>query len=207
MKKINIKNVEIDLYDNIGVSISGGADSAILSYILMKHTTNPIHFFTIAVEEKKFVTIKHSVDVIKKCIELTGNLNVFHHIKYVSKYNREEYHNFLTENVINGTVDIVYSATTSIPSIKDLNSFKNKLDIEIIRRRFPLIKKSFYSNENKLYHPFINLDKKFIKELYQEFNVVNELFSLTRSCESFSIFDQHCGECWWCEERKWAFSI
>ena len=43
--------------------------------------------------------------------------------------------------------------------------------------------------------------------------IVDELFPLTRSCESEEKGQQmldggpeeHCGKCWWCLERQWAF--
>lgn len=36
--------------------------------------------------------------------------------------------------------------------------------------------------------------------------IPQELYALTISCESLTDPDPiHCGDCWWCEERKWGF--
>jgi hypothetical protein len=59
--------------------------------------------------------------------------------------------------------------------------------------------------------PFCNLDKRVIYEYYVRYNLVDSLFSLTRSCENEQekLIDpnneKHCEKCWWCLERHWAF--
>ncbi len=53
--------------------------------------------------------------------------------------------------------------------------------------------------------PFFNLTKKELAVVYKEKELLNNLFPLTRSCEKIGTVIGHCGECWWCEERKWAF--
>jgi len=48
--------------------------------------------------------------------------------------------------------------------------------------------------------------------MYTELDVMDSLFPVTRSCEwkeSMGGDDpglEHCGTCWWCEERLWAFN-
>lgn len=200
---MRIFNTDIIETTNIGLSLSGGADSAVLAYLLMKYSKSKIYFFTTASFEKQIITVKHSSNVIKKCIELTGNLNVEHHINYVKFQDRTEFLNTLIEKVDSNIVDVVYTATTNVPC--NVNDFENKLNNDILQRRSPAIIKPLFSHGNKLYHPFINLDKKDIKKLYNDLNILSELFPLTRSCESTSEFDHHCGQCWWCEERLWAF--
>jgi 7-cyano-7-deazaguanine synthase in queuosine biosynthesis len=54
--------------------------------------------------------------------------------------------------------------------------------------------------------PFRNIDKKGIAELYEKFGLLDTLFPITRSCElTTTDFSEHCGTCWFCEERKWGF--
>jgi 7-cyano-7-deazaguanine synthase in queuosine biosynthesis len=193
-------------HGNLGLSLSGGADSALLAYILMKNATGPVHFFTVASRIKHRATINSSVNVINKCIELTGNTNVFHHIQYVEKQQREEFFKFLENQVDNKLVDIIYTATTNIPPRLELEKFSAKLDEDILSRRDSLMLKSLYSHTKKFYNPFINIDKKDIKKMYEELNILDSIFPLSRSCESLELSLGHCGKCWWCEERFWAFS-
>ena len=48
--------------------------------------------------------------------------------------------------------------------------------------------------------------KKDIANLYIEHNLLEKLFPITTSCESLDNVTEHCGECWWCKERQWAFN-
>jgi 7-cyano-7-deazaguanine synthase in queuosine biosynthesis len=62
----------------------------------------------------------------------------------------------------------------------------------------------------KIFNPIINLNKKGIADLCKKFNLTETLFPITRSCEGLSPIEtnnytEHCGECWWCHERKWGF--
>lgn len=208
MKIINLSGIDIVLYNRktpIGVSLSGGADSAILAFILMKYSTSPIYFFTLGNKLKNFISVKHSVDVIQKCIELTGNFNVTHNIAYAHTQEREQFFNLLIDKVDCSLVDIMYTATTKLPPANDLLNFKNTLPADIMSRRDPTVIRSTFSHRNKLYHPFLNFDKKNIKQLYYDLGILDSLFPITRSCESTENFQSHCKNCWWCEERSWAF--
>lgn len=71
----------------------------------------------------------------------------------------------------------------------------------------------FGSDGQRFYHPFVNVDKRFVAAMYKKYNV-EDLLDLTRSCEAIpsedAPFDPNfektpCGHCWWCLERKWAF--
>ena len=61
--------------------------------------------------------------------------------------------------------------------------------------------------DHKIFRPLINIDKKGVKELYEYFGVLDDLFPLTRSCEIFTDdFSKHCEDkCWFCCERYWGF--
>ena len=59
----------------------------------------------------------------------------------------------------------------------------------------------------------MHVDKRMVAHLYKYFDILDALFPLTRSCEwhNSNTFDAanpgdgHCGQCWWCKEREWAF--
>lgn len=59
-------------------------------------------------------------------------------------------------------------------------------------------------------NPFVQHHKGHIAELYRNYNLVDELLPLTRSCEGWDYmthgYTETCGECWWCMEREWAFA-
>tara|TARA_Y100000389_G_scaffold23435_1_gene20037 strand:- start:4929 stop:5618 length:690 start_codon:yes stop_codon:yes gene_type:complete len=64
----------------------------------------------------------------------------------------------------------------------------------------------------KLIHccPFIHSHKGTIAELYEKYELM-DLLQITRSCEGWDHmthgFTETCGECWWCMERDWAFNV
>ena len=62
-----------------------------------------------------------------------------------------------------------------------------------------------------LYHPYINVDKKFVASIYKTHNLMNTLFPLTRSCvgreEETDNYTKECHKCFWCYEKRWAFDL
>lgn len=204
-------NVEIEVIDGpIGISCSGGADSSLLLYILMMNTQNTIHIFTTTSNFKQRKNTQVSINVIEKCIELTNNTNIQHHINYcetqtINKLFVTSRH-FLNNNLING----MYTGITNTPPISEMNKFKSKIEPHDAEERNPNI---LYkpTKIKKYYMPFRNIDKRKIADLYKHFDIIESLFPVTRSCEWISSYDipdpglGHCGECWWCNEREWAF--
>lgn len=200
--------ITLPLNKQIGISLSGGADSSLLLYLILNSTNCPITIFTVGYKTKYNRTIDISKKIIKKCIELTNNVNeITHIIDFYDNENRDSYLNNLMSYVDKNVVDYIITATTSFPPNEDLKKFQNKLaDESIYRRRDFSIKKSLWSHNKKFYHPFINLHKKNIFQIYKKYDLLNNLFPLTFSCESFENIFTHCENCWWCEERFWAFN-
>ena len=63
---------------------------------------------------------------------------------------------------------------------------------------------------NQVYQPFINVDKKFIADVYfQHPFMLKEIYPHTKSCTGTAWhtqgFTRVCGKCFWCHERRWAF--
>ena len=110
MNSILLSNVSIDIHEgSIGVSVSGGADSAILLYVLMKHATGPIHIYTCYCNQKQNGShVLTSGNVINKCIELTGKTDIHHHTYAVEKKTRETWINGLIPHTKNKTVFMMW---------------------------------------------------------------------------------------------------
>lgn len=99
---------------------------------------------------------------------------------------------------------------TANPSVTDRSHWLNTgrdtardKDVAVPVRQYNIEPDVFKNNR-----PFADKDKKVVAELYNKYNLTDTLFALTRSCESFEFdetFSEHCGKCWWCKERKWAF--
>lgn len=200
MNKINLNNITIDIHSGeIGILHSGGADSAILLYILMKHCTGKINVYTCANTLKGRVNPKIALDVISKCIDLTNNSNVLHHTYFVTEQTFTTL--FANANNFLKDVSIMYTGATAFPPLDILHTFKN--NTEIFHKRNPNELRPLYTG--KYYAPFFNHNKKDIFNLYTSLELIDKLYPITRSCEDLKLRSGHCGNCWWCEERIWAF--
>jgi 7-cyano-7-deazaguanine synthase in queuosine biosynthesis len=203
MNIVNFNNVNVDIHSgNIGISVSGGADSAILLYILMKYAQDPVHVFTCSSKEKNRVSPHIALDVIGKCIDLTGKQDVYHHTYFVEKQTYQTWIDGLIKPIINKTVDIMYTGVTALPPDDVLTQFNTKNTL--YNKRDPNQIRPVYHKGN-FYTPLFNLNKQQVCEIYKELNVLDDLYPLTRSCEDLKLTSGHCGKCWWCEERKWGF--
>mgnify|MGYP001020399828 FL=1 len=81
---IDCSGVELIVHEDgpVGIMLSGGVDSAMLLYYLMKHCPNTIHIYTTGSNKKFRRNSIIAPRVVEKCIQLTGNNNVVHHIHY-----------------------------------------------------------------------------------------------------------------------------
>lgn len=200
MKTITVSNIEIDIHEGkVGICASGGVDSSLLLYILMSHLSVPLHIFTCTNKKKNFSNLKAITNVIKKCIDLTDNKNIFHHIHYVEEQNENNMYLFSHFSL----VKILYTGITQNPPIEVTDTW-NQPTTENVERN-PNIKRDLYHRNDTFYTPFHRINKKVIYEMYKELNLLDSLYPLTRSCENEDLLEGHCGECWWCEERLWGF--
>ena len=201
---INLSSLSIEIPDGrIGLSLSGGADSALLAYILLKHATGPIHIFTTVDKGVNQKSSYYAPLVIKKCMDLTGNYRVRHHINLIEKYDREKFLKNLRFQFKFRKLTTMFMGTTELPPDDVLNTFSTKLPDEIYDRRNPSLEKDIYWKN--FYNPLMNHNKKEIRTLYEELGIIEDVFPLTNSCTDGTDKLDHCGVCWWCQERKWAF--
>jgi 7-cyano-7-deazaguanine synthase in queuosine biosynthesis len=206
--EIEINNVKIPLFDgNVGLSLSGGADSSLLLYILLSNKKETLEVFTLASDLKGRTSAKIAANIIDKCIQLTGNNNINHHVLYTNIQNDEKLFKLPFQMISEKKINILYTAITANPpkNIADnfLTSDKNsEQDI----RNPSIYRPTIYNNY--VCCPFTNIDKLKIAEIYASLNLLDTLFPLTKSCELINPpvdFLGHCTNCWWCKERFWGF--
>jgi 7-cyano-7-deazaguanine synthase in queuosine biosynthesis len=212
---ISIENLNIDIpIGPVGLSFSAGADSTILAYILMKYHPGMIHLFTMASKLRKRAETLNTITVIDKLIDLTGRTdNMMQHITYIEHTNNEIIGTHLMEQAEIFKTEVVYTGLTQSPPDGVINT---PIESHQFGLRNNKIIKEPYRRNKSIYHPLININKRDVKKLYDIFKVTASLFPYTRSCylESTDLdFEgvyalsntKHCDNCWWCEERKWAF--
>lgn len=201
---IKINGLDFDIHSGpVGISHSGGADSSIMLHILFKYAAGPIHVFTCASTFKNRSNPRVSYNVIDYLIELHGRHDIYHHIFFTEVQTFSTLFIPLTNFIKSNNLTVMYTAGTALPPDSDLANFVNNTPLYGIRNQN--IKRPVYDTSGKFYTPWWNMDKKFVAGVYQEMGLVDTLFPITRSCEDLQLKEGHCGRCWWCEERFWAF--
>jgi 7-cyano-7-deazaguanine synthase in queuosine biosynthesis len=210
----------------IGIWLSGGADSALLCYLLAKKILQeqlPLQIQPITVDYKRpFRFI--AGDVVAEIKKLLPPNNIFkEHLVYNPPSDTTWSHAELTArfhqlneiHVRENKFQVLYSGITTNPPIDVQEKFNWGVlpDVEVKRGgTVPKIKvRHIVQQEHDIVYefyeikPFFDLTKQDIASLYISSGVENTLFPVTRSCEDLTSTEGHCGKCWWCEERFWAF--
>jgi 7-cyano-7-deazaguanine synthase in queuosine biosynthesis len=207
MKTVTISDIDIDINDAgpIGITVSGGADSAVLLYILLKNTTQPVHIYTFLSDAKGSIVEAVSERVVAHCVKLSGNSNVVHHKERIAEQTPRLLATILKERIEQGEISIAYYGSTKFPPADVINTFGEKLDEELMGSRGDGESRDVYLVNNNFYRPLINHSKQDVFKLYSSLGLLESLYPLTRSCENIYSPDKHCGKCFWCEERQWGF--
>lgn len=188
---------------DIALKISGGADSAILSYILAMYKKDfrpdlNIHTITSISSLKPYQDI-FSNKVLAKVESLIGKTfnNRFVHTVDSNNYIEDQF-NFAQQLVKDKKTQLIFVGCTKNPTDKldticDAPTGRDGINMPI--------------SEGTSRMPFANINKKGIYEIYLTLGVLEEIFPLTRSCEEFPTLDfsKHCEKCWFCAERLWGF--
>lgn len=208
MKSYKITDtVEFNVYPyTTGVCVSGGADSALLLYFTLMYSTNTVHVFSLANQERWLRNTHAALNVISKCAELTGNYNFVHHIHYDQVQTKENLFLLPNQYVNDNIISTICTGVTKNPPIEVTDTF-TLIDSEVFERDPSVLRNVKQGN---CYMPWTNLDKQDLCSIYKQHNLLDTLFPVTRSCEWHDLpwpdaGDGHCGKCWWCEERMWGF--
>ena len=195
-----IKQVDIKLPEGkqrIGVMLSGGADSAVLLYLLclerrMDRSTQEIIPFTVARPDGAWDYVKHIVEWVRNKLELTieqlpdpikvGSAIVHHSLQgRTGEYDARSKHGI--EHIFYGSQAHPDRALIELPGEYP----KRPASVELPGTTCP----------------FALVDKRHTLSLYDIFDVW-PLIELTHSCTALT--EGRCGECYNCKEREWALS-
>jgi len=197
----------------VGLKISGGADSAIVGYILSKYIINErpkIKVVPITVDQEgKSFQVSFAIKIIEFYKTIFGDIYLPHQTSFSCFPEDKNYiktQEILTNNLYKkNIIQFHFAGITLNPPIGAISrEIYEQGWIDPPDRIRTGIIKNIYQDSRCL--PLINFDKKDVAELYRYFDVTDTLFSLTRSCEKYTDdFSKHCGNCWFCAERKWGF--
>lgn len=221
-------------WKKIGISLSGGADSALLAYLICLNSDAEIHVVTQVRNWKTRPWQRHiSLEVFNWLVSKFPKNKFVRHEGFIppeleepiSPLIKDEYGEDKPGNRIilrahnefiihNYQLDAWFSAVTKNPSINISGALPERNEGVL-----PLHMKHMGID---VYHPFVHTSKDWIIKQYYENNIL-DLLELTRSCEGdnstrpevFLDLDYRtykpgqqvpiCGRCFWCKERAWAF--
>lgn len=221
---------------NVAVRLSGGPDSAIIYYAICDFYKNDptanIFPMTSSTQLRPHSSnkAKNVIDIVAK---LTGRkpthhfttFNANHNINNSADINSIEYVKsqedletfvFTTNNIdaryaglsINCPPDEM-AAMVENNSTFDKAACRISLTARDTSRDVQVADTVCRLDTLTLYLPFAKYDKRTVYQMYKYYDVVDQLYPYTWSCESdmqiYSDNPEHCGTCYFCLERIYAF--
>lgn len=181
-------SIEIDPMLNYGILLSGGLDSALLLFLLIKSELNiKIQPFTIPKFDGSVLYANPIIEHFNKNFDVNIPRTIVvgdptgHHSLLNKIATRQIFSNY--------KIDILFNALNKVP---------NELMLDNSYPRRPSS-----STDKKVVLPFIELFKTHIVDFMFEYEQ-QELMKLTHSCTEERF--RRCKVCWQCKEREWAFS-
>lgn len=167
--------------ENIGISCSGGADSAILLYAMVKDGMRPRIFFIEKANSK--------LDALQLCVDYVNNkFGTALAIEIIGR--ADSAHNIRPDIIaLAANVDYLYTGVTQNPPATINGLAPNRPSPNQAPSKFVM--------------PFINLDKRASISLYTLFDV-KDLLYLTYTCTQNPVTP--CNQCFACNERNWAIA-
>jgi len=212
-------------YQKIGISISGGADSALLAWMICKQSKAQIHFVYQIRMWKTRPWQEFYADRVIDWFKKNFSNDFVIHKNFVPPEMEEPFTDFITDEYGQskpGNRIILRAHNEYIAHTQKLNAWYAgvtlnppvTLEGELEDRNMPGYEKHKVIHGVNVHHPFVDHAKDWIMRQYLD-NNLQQLLGLTRSCEGeFKGIDytnyrygedvNECGECFWCRERKWG---
>jgi hypothetical protein len=236
MNLINIDQVNVPFdnsWNSIAVSLSGGADSALLAFLLCNIIENQtVHIISHTRMWKTRPWQRYdSLRVLNWLKNRFPNIKFERHTCFISpdiEYGnmgpiiKDEYGKLVSGDNAQqrsfaefictlNNIPAYYNAVTHNPRGIDLGGMKER-DLEPTKDNEHLVIMQHMGRW--ALHPLRFVDKSWVVKQYKD-NDIMDLFQITRSCEGeFKELDYTnyvdgqnvpiCGECFWCKERAWA---
>lgn len=206
------KDCYIDFYDApVAISVSGGIDSALLLYFLMKYSKNHIYITTCSNRSRHNRNARAAIDVVSVMSEVTGFNNFTHLIDYTGSSLgnitcTESYKDIVGRALkklhTESKIFFSYTGNTANPPQEVMSKFVYECGTEFDRD--PNTIRDIY--EDIAIRPWTNINKRKIAEIAKNEGLTDILLRVSNSCETDkNMKEGHCEQCWWCQERYWAF--
>ena len=187
-----------DPFTEIGILLSGGLDSTILTCLIIEELKRTNRFGTIPVSVFSFNKKGHDV---KYAVRMASILEDHYNFSFKSK----------TFDIPNSDGDIGRCGVAEFEQMKIENpntiffwGLNRMAPDGMYDRKFTLRVNYRDSVNIQVQKPYINMIKPCMVDLYEKLNV-GFLRKYTHTCTVN--FDSHCNNCYSCEEKAWTYSV
>lgn len=228
---IDVNHEIVKKSKRVSMSLSGGADSAILFYHACDVLSDKTFIVWSGYDTRRPDSIFYAMEVYQFVKNSYPNVDILPHhtFKYTtypgmtptqskkwdwkldpkSVAHHEEEVKLWKEH----RFDFTLNGMTSNPPEDAIKKFKMDVDTGhgvIEPRRHNERDEWIHSDVfRSLYSPFVKKDKSYVRMMYEKYGVLDTLFPLTASCIGFphetNNGQKPCRNCVWCKERLWAF--
>lgn len=216
-------------YKSLYLLVSGGTDSALGLFLITKYINDnkldtKITVSTAVEPQPHYCrndkNAKKIVSIIK---DMFPDININHKINFLEGYQRRKpgdpktypkvkaMGELIQNEKKDGLYDLFISFLTSLPKDEHLKEnkrlYEKHIDIGPEDRKWTGLRNDKISGN--WYNPFLNLHKKDLADLYEKYDLMDNLFTYTASCTGVAKvtdnFTKPCQDCFWCVEKFWAF--
>ncbi|RPG31781.1 MAG: hypothetical protein CBB72_011485 [Muricauda sp. TMED12] len=219
----------------VGMSLSGGADSALLFYLACKYVPEAKYFPWCGIDVARPPHIWFAREIFQMMkerfphVDIPDKLYEFDiDVKDPKERARAMAHpmwkHHVAESKEGGATKRLICAHNEMlmrHKYKYWNIFLNGMTaappqeicetwpifVESRRYKVNLDGETFLNNVN--YRPFRNVDKKWVAGMYEKEGLMEWLYPYTASCTGYQketkSFTEPCKNCFWCREKYWAF--
>lgn len=172
---------------NIGIFLSGGLDSSVLTYLLFMYKkelnlNNNIEIFTVPRYDDSVIHADRIVDYIENKFGISNIIK--HHVGYPFLHHNIQVLSGILDVVDRPELDIIFWASTKNPDC--LPDGPNR----------------HTSPHPKVYTPFLKFTKDEIVKIAIDLNLI-DIMKLSHTCTESKLL--RCNNCWQDKERAWAF--
>lgn len=223
-----IDSVEIPLnskWKRIGISLSGGADSALLAYLIMSKTNADIYFTTQIRMWKTRPWQRYVAQEVVGWFKEQFDNRITHIENFVPPEMEEPFTDYITDEYGKskpGNRIILRAHNEFVAHNHNLEAWYSGVNLNpteyfdgaLSERDKSSIAPVLTHMNIPVHHPFVNVQKDWIIRQYINLDI-GELLEITRSCEGeFKNLDYKnyvpyqkvpiCKTCFWCNEREWG---
>lgn len=209
----------------IGVMVSGGIDSAIAWYLIYSQCLEKGQTCIAFTAPKLDKSVESSTKVLQYVADkLGGSVTNPIVLGYQLPDESDEYCSVrcVMEIEKNHLVDYLFSGDNDRPNEEQRAEIEAMYSITSPEDCYPYVPHDvFYKIYDTLHekpnsttygiNPFKGMSKPDVLNILTRMgktNILQDLSEITRSCINIPTEETpgHCGHCWWCKEREWAFN-